>query len=158
MYAGAAGRLVTYVDVVKIPPPPIPASCARASREDAGLPSPRQRTSGAASDDANASSRDSRSVSGGWTGQEGWREQIARMDRRTLCVAQPIALREFLRCLVQEDSEGRGRCLGSVLAFLPCPSGCEMIFIAKLRAALCLSHDYSVAPVFCAMILDRCSR
>ena len=30
MSAGAAAsRLVTYVDVVKIPPPPIPASCAR---------------------------------------------------------------------------------------------------------------------------------
>lgn len=92
------------------------ASCARASRDDAGLPSPRHSTSGAASDAANASSSESRRLSAGMESQKG-KVEIVMIERRTLCLAQPIAFRQFLRCSVQEDIGGGGATGGLFLRF-----------------------------------------
>lgn len=115
------------------------ASCARASRDDAGLPSPRHSTSGAASDAANASSSESRRLSAGMESQKG-KVEIVMIERRTLCLAQPIAFRQFLRCSVQEDIGGRGSDWWPILAFLLSPGWSKGILVAKLRTAFVVGH------------------
>ncbi len=115
------------------------ASCARASRDDAGLPSPRHSTSGAVSDAANASSSESRRLSAG-TERQKRKVAIVMIGRRTLCLAQPIAFSQFLRCSAQEDIGGRGSNWRPILAFLLSPGWSKRILVAKLRAAFVVGH------------------